>query len=115
MSYEARSYRILVRGEAILRAVITTTLAMFLCGCGLDSEHSLTNKSPSGTLVQSAYALGSIKKGDRGRCAVCAVNYLKNSAETIVATADYHHRTYVFCSEQERFEFMTEPTKYALK
>lgn len=63
--------------------------------------------------VETAYAQGSKKKGDKGHCAVCVVKEGKPAEETVAETLDYKGKTYVFCNESEKAEFISEPAKYA--
>ncbi|MBC7806987.1 MAG: hypothetical protein H7145_12640 [Akkermansiaceae bacterium] len=56
---------------------------------------------------------GSIKVGGRAICAVCAVKEGTKEPEEIKDTLDYKNKTYGFCNESEKAEFISEPTKYA--
>jgi len=60
-----------------------------------------------------AHALGSVKVGDSAVCAVCAVRDGSAAREEVKATLDYKGRTYAFCSEEEKAEFISNPAKYA--
>lgn len=62
-----------------------------------------------------AYALGSKKKGDIALCAVCAINDGATAEEAAVETIDYEGKTYVFCNEDEKAQFISTPTKFAAK
>jgi hypothetical protein len=63
--------------------------------------------------VKVAYDTGSIKKGDKGHCVVCVVKEGSREVEPVAETLDYKGKTYVFCNESEKAEFISNPTKYA--
>lgn len=69
--------------------------------------------APAAGKVETGYALGSKKKGDKGHCAVCVVKEGKPGEEAVAETLDYKGKTYVFCNESEKAEFISEPAKYA--
>lgn len=62
-----------------------------------------------------AYAVGSKKKGDSGLCVVCHTNEGTTEEETVAEVIDYQGKTYVFCNESEKAEFISNPGKYAVK
>ena len=74
---------------------------------------TVSTASPAAGKVETAYALGAKKKGDKGHCAVCVVKEGKPGEETVAETLDYKGKTYVFCNESEKAEFISEPAKYA--
>ena len=87
-----------------------------LAGCS-KSEAPTASATPaaSAPAAQTAYAQGSIKKGDKGHCVVCAVKEGNSKEEAVVETLDYQGKTYVFCNESEKAEFISSPAKYAAK
>lgn len=58
-------------------------------------------------------ALDSIKKGSTAVCVVCHVKEGTNKPETVSETINYKGKTYAFCNESEKAEFISEPKKYA--
>lgn len=62
-----------------------------------------------------AYPQGSIKKGDMVLCVVCAVNEGATEKEAAVETIDYEGKTYAFCNEEEKAQFISSPAKFAAK
>ncbi|MCW5865640.1 MAG: YHS domain-containing protein [Candidatus Eremiobacteraeota bacterium] len=44
---------------------------------------------------------------------MCVVKEGKPGEETVAETLDYKGKTYVFCNESEKAEFISEPAKYA--
>lgn len=83
---------------------------IFWAGCSAPPTSNATAKAGK---VETAYALGSKKKGDQGHCAVCVVKEGRPSEEPVAETLDYKGKTYVFCNESEKAEFISEPSKYA--
>lgn len=73
-----------------------------------------TSGSPAMAAAHS-YAQGSIKKGDMALCAVCAVNDGATEKEAAVETIDYEGKTYAFCNEEEKAQFISSPAKFASK
>ena len=69
--------------------------------------------APAAGKVETGSALGSKKKGDKGHCAVCVVKEGKPGEEAVAETLDYKGKTYVFCNESEKAEFISEPAKYS--
>lgn len=91
--------------------ILAAAAALTLSACGANSEPAATAASPA---VQAAYALGTIKKGDQGVCVVC-VGSDHPREESVAATIDYEGKTYAFCSEAEKAEFISNPGRYAGK
>jgi len=89
--------------------------AILWAGCSTPPASNTTaaTASPAAGKVDTAYALGSKKKGDKGHCAVCVVKEGKPGEEAVAETLDYKGKTYVFCNEAEKAEFISEPVKYA--
>lgn len=89
---------------------------LFWVGCSATppaTTAASATASPAAGKVETGYALGSKKKGDKGHCAVCVVKEGKPGEETVAETLDYKGKTYVFCNESEKAEFISEPAKYA--
>ena len=63
--------------------------------------------------VVTAHPQGSLKVGGRAVCAVCAVKEGTKETEEVKATLDYKGKTYGFCNESEKAEFISAPAKYA--
>lgn len=79
--------------------------ALTLTGC---------SQSPPGPApATTGYALDSIKKGSTAVCVVCHVKEGTNKPETVSETINYKGKTYAFCNESEKAEFISEPKKYA--
>lgn len=85
---------------------------LLLAACSPSSPPAAT---PTSASVSHAYAMGSKKKGDSAICAVCAVKEGTSSPETVAETIDYEGKTYTFCNESEKAEFISSPGKYAEK
>ena len=86
-----------------------------LGGCSQRELPAGSTPAASAPAAQAAYAQGSIKKGDKGLCVVCAVKEGSSKEEPVVETLDYQGKTYVFCNESEKAEFISSPAKYAVK
>jgi len=102
--------------------IVTCLAALILGGCKASetpapsaSQTPTAAASTAPTAVSYAYDVGSIKKGDMAMCVVCVVNDGATEAEAAVETIDYEGKTYVFCSEQEKAQFISEPKKFASK
>jgi len=54
-----------------------------------------------------------VKVGDKAVCCVCAVKEGTRKPEEVKATIKYKGKTYPFCSEAEKAEFISNPSKYA--
>jgi YHS domain-containing protein len=102
--------------------ILTLAAGLFLAGCTGDAQPS---PSPRATTAQAAttggataayaYPQGSIKKGDMALCVVCAVNDGATEKEAAAETIDYEGKTYSFCNEQEKAQFISTPAKFASK
>ena len=101
-------------------------LTAILCGCSGGAPGSSPSPAattalaptPSATAVASAphaYPQGSIKKGDMALCAVCAVNEGATAKEPAHETLDYEGKTYAFCNQDEKAQFISTPAKFASK
>jgi YHS domain-containing protein len=97
--------------------VMVSLVALALLGGCSKGESPTASATPAAApAAQTAYAQGSIKKGDKGHCVVCAVKKGGvEGAETVVESLDYQGKTYVFCNESEKAEFISSPAKYAVK
>jgi YHS domain-containing protein len=89
-----------------------------LAGCSKDAGSPAANPpAASGPTAQPAAAignaLGSVKVGDQALCAICVVNDGTTAKEEVKATLDYKGKTYAFCSEDEKAEFISSPARYA--
>lgn len=91
-----------------MKRTLIAALTLLTLGC------SQTPSTPTAS-AQTAYELGSKKKGDKGHCAICVVKEGKPGEETVAETLDYQGKTYVFCNEKEKAEFISEPAKFAAK
>ncbi|MBX3172340.1 MAG: hypothetical protein KF760_33355 [Candidatus Eremiobacteraeota bacterium] len=94
-----------------MKRILIATLALLAIGCS--QAPTSTAASPATATAQTAYDLGSKKKGDKGHCAVCVVKEGKPAEETVAETLDYQGKTYVFCNEKEKAEFISEPARFA--
>jgi YHS domain-containing protein len=103
-------------------------LAALLAGCSGGSPASSPSPAPVATTAQAAptaagspataaaahaYPQGSVKKGDMALCVVCAVNEGATEKEAAVETIDYEGKTYAFCNEEEKAQFISTPAKFA--
>ncbi len=88
---------------------------LLLAACSPSSPPAATPTPAASAAVSHAYAVGSKKKGDSAICAVCAVKEGTSSPETVAETIDYEGKTYTFCNESEKAEFISSPAKYAEK
>lgn len=95
-------------------ALAVSALLFMGCATSQQGEHSPTSATPASS-VKVAYDPGTIKKGDKGHCVVCVVKEGRKEEEAVVETLDYKGKTYVFCNESEKAEFISDPTKYAAK
>jgi YHS domain-containing protein len=97
---------------------LALSASLFL-GCATSSQQGQTPASASpaaaASSVKVAYDTGTIKKGDKGHCVVCVVKEGSKEEEAVVETLDYKGKTYVFCNESEKAEFISDPSKYAAK
>lgn len=104
-------------------------LAAILSGCSGGAPATTTSPNAAATTAQSgpaasgtpvasaahSYPQGSVKKGDTALCAVCAVNEGATEKEAAVETIDYEGKTYSFCNEEEKAQFISSPAKFAAK
>jgi YHS domain-containing protein len=100
--------------------------ALLLAGCGDKPADSTATPAPAaaasppaggetstGTaVVDTGKPLGSVKVGGRAVCAVCSVKEGTKEEEEVKATLDYQGKTYGFCNEGEKAEFISNPAKY---
>lgn len=103
-------------------ALLGTTLiaALMLTGCGdkpADTPAAPTGETrPAGgtqtAMVDTGKPLGSLKVGGRAVCAVCSANEGTKEEEEVKDTIDYKGKTYGFCNESEKAEFISNPAKY---
>jgi YHS domain-containing protein len=104
--------------------VIASVLAAgMLAGCGGEQQAESTvpagNTAPTApaggtqTVAATGQPLGSVKVGDKAVCAVCSKGGHTSEPEETKAVLDYKGKTYAFCSEGEKAEFISNPTKYA--
>lgn len=100
--------------------LVLALTALLLSGCG---KTETTENSPAPTPAVSttprtkayAYELGSKKKGDKGLCCVCVTNGGPLAEEEVADSIDYEGKTYLFCNEQEKAKFISEPAKFAVQ
>lgn len=99
-----------------MKRYLIAALALMLIGCSHAPTTTSSTTPAAGTpATQTAYALGSIKKGDKGHCVVCVVKEGNPGEETVAETLDYQGKTYAFCNEKEKAEFISEPAKFAAR
>lgn len=113
-------------------AMAALVIAGVLTGCGqkeTDQVATTATTSPTVSTVASpgmteatsarSFAVvtgqpkGSLKVGGRAVCAVCAVKEGTKETEEVKDVLDYKGKTYGFCNESEKAEFISEPAKYA--
>lgn len=105
--------------------ILAALAALIIAGCGTKdgaaTTDSTTPATTGGTATNSTptpavavgYDAGSKKVGDMGACAVCTIKEGKVPAEEEAkATLDYEGKTYVFCDEAEKAEFISDPKKF---
>jgi hypothetical protein len=66
--------------------------------------------APSEPPAATGAPLGSIKVGDKAVCSACAAEGGEHGLEEVKATLDYQGKTYAFCSEAEKAQFISERT-----
>lgn len=99
-------------------ALAMAGLAVF-AGCGQKQERAApatqTPPAPAAPLskVVVANPKGSVKVGDQAVCVICNKNEGKTYKEPVAETLDYKGKTYAFCNEGEKAEFISDPAKYA--
>ena len=107
-------------------AVIGGVSLLALAGCSPKEEPASTSSpaisssnsnggttTPAQVVVSTGKPLGSLKVGGSAVCAVCSVKEGTKAEEEVKATLDYKGKTYGFCNESEKAEFISEPAKYA--
>ena len=99
-----------------IHAVLAATLGVVLfAGCKsqpAETETAAPTAPPAAT-VALGHPKGSIKVGDTAVCTVCAARGTTHGVEEVQAVLDYKDKTYAFCSEAEKAEFISDPAKYA--
>lgn len=101
-------------------------LAASLAGCSggapasSPSPAATTAKVPEASgspvaVAAHAYPQGSVKKGDMALCVICAVKEGATEKEAAREVLDYEGKTYAFCNESEKAEFISSPAKFASK
>ncbi len=106
-----------------LKSLIIIVVAGILpCGCGQPSTEQSQNTqtpaaqtSPAPSTTAHAYPQGSIKKANMAICVVCAVNEGSTENEAAHEVIDYEGKTYSFCNEEEKAQFISTPAKFASK
>ena len=95
--------------------VLSVSLLIVMVGCNRDQAENTAAPAPSaGTAPASIGApLGTIEVGDQAVCTICAVENESHGVEEVKATLDYEGKTYAFCSEAEKADFISNPAKYA--
>jgi len=71
------------------------------------------NAPSGGAAVQVAYEPGTINVGDKAVCVICNAKEGSTAPEEVKETLDYDGKTYAFCNESEKAEFISDPKKYA--
>lgn len=97
---------------------IAAFAALIITGCGPKEEATAeapTVSETSTTATVVGYDIGSKKKGDKGVCVICNAKEGTSAEEEVIETLDYKGKTYVFCNESEKAEFITDPSKYVKK
>ena len=95
---------------------IAALAAAVLAGCGGGGSAASSSATPAAaSSVKVAYDQGSIKKGDKAHCVVCVVKEGSREEEPVAEVLDYKGKTYAFCNEKEKAEFISDPAKYAAK
>lgn len=101
--------------------ILAVISALLIAGCGpkedaaAPTDNTAATKNQSATPVVVAYDLGSKKKGDKGICVICNAKEGTTAEEEVVQTLDYQGKTYIFCNESEKADFIADPAKYAKK
>jgi hypothetical protein len=98
-----------------MKRYLIAASALMLIGCSQTPPSGAGSATPATPADQTAYTLGSIKKGDKAHCVVCTVKEGNPGEELVAETLDYQGKTYAFCNEKEKAEFISEPAKYAAK
>ncbi len=100
---------------------LTALLGLAIAGCSKPAAeggetasggaHNHAEHSHAEMVKEASYEPGSIKAGDRGYCIVCVYKGGEGE-EPIVDTLDYEGKTYAFCTESEKAQFISDPGKY---
>ncbi|MCC6443176.1 MAG: hypothetical protein IT210_06940 [Armatimonadetes bacterium] len=105
--------------KLLLASCLVIVSMALLLGCSSPKSEEAADapkgSAPSGkaaSVVVSGAPLGSVKAGDRAVCVICAVNEGTTQPEEVKATLDYKGKTYAFCNEEEKAEFISNPGKY---
>lgn len=118
-----------------MKNIILSATALFallaLAGCGAKDDAPAANSAPAATGSQTAatsndefgpiataasYEVGSKKVGDKAVCVVCSVNDGKaGEEEDVKQTLDYQGKTFVFCNESEKADFISNPKRFTAK
>jgi len=95
--------------------ILGALLAAALAGCSQGGAPAPTASETAAAAgkVKVAYELGTIKKGDKAHCVVCVIKEGSREEEPVAETVDYKGRTYAFCNESEKAEFISDPARYA--
>lgn len=111
--------------RSLLSVVMLAAVLCVLTGCNPEnSPNSAPPANPSANAKSAAPAAiiaegapeGSIKVGDMAVCAICMVNAGKpTEPEPVKDVLNYKGKTYAFCNQDEKAEFISNPTKYAGK
>ena len=108
-----------MKTQVLLVALVAVVVVM-LTGCPQTKTGDAPQPPQANTTVAAPEAapvadtgapLGSIKVGDKAVCAVCVAKGDKPEPEEAKATLDYQGKTYAFCSEEEKAEFIREHTQ----
>jgi YHS domain-containing protein len=102
---------------------LSVCILLMMVGCNRDqaentaapapSTGSATPRGETGTApVSTGAPLGTIEVGDQAVCTICATENESHGVEEVKATLDYEGKTYAFCSEAEKAEFISNPAKY---
>lgn len=100
-------------------AILAASAALVLTACAPKEEAPADTKGTASTTsapaVTVAYEIGSKKKGDMGVCVMCNAKEGTTAEEEVKDMIDYEGKTYLFCNESEKAEFISDPKKYAKK
>ncbi len=97
--------------KSVLFVVLSVSLLMVIVGC--DRDETSEAAGPGTAPVSIGAPLGTIEVGDQAVCAICATENESHGVEEVKATLDYEGKTYAFCSEAEKAEFISNPAEYA--
>lgn len=99
-------------------AILAAIAALLIVGCGPKEEAAAPTSNTNATAtppVVVAYEIGTKKKGDKGVCVICNAKEGTTAEEEVTETLDYQGKTYIFCNESEKADFIADPTKYVKK